>query len=245
MSSFMASVPPLLAPRGVEVAEELGTPLLEGAAQAGDLTDRAGGERVQYLFGDLAAGRVRGLVVHGSDLLRALPREFNLDVRLVRGERRGETCALPVGQVLLPGAQDVPDPVQRVVLASAVPVELLLNPAADLIDHVGGELDDVERVQHRAGVLETIIDRVLVPVERVQRRDLHSVTKVFAAVGEPVGVHLPGPPRDEVEQAGSVVPVGIWCQVDHPGEFFRATAAVLDRLGPDVVPRHAHQHPGS
>ena len=177
------------------------------------------------MFGDLATGRVRGLVVHGSDLLRALPRELDLDVGLVRGERRSEACALPIGEVLLAGSQDVPDPVQRVVPTASVAVELLLDAAADLIDHVGGEFDDVERVQHRTGVVETVIDRVLVPVERVQGRDLHSVTKVFAAVGEPVGVHLSGPPRDEVEQSGSVVSVGIWCQVDHPGEFLRATVS--------------------
>ena len=32
------------------------------------------------------------------------------------------------------------------------------------------------------------------------------------------------------------MPVGIRCQVDHPGQLLRATAAVLDRLGADVVP---------
>ncbi|GAB3757590.1 hypothetical protein GCM10027599_23900 [Yimella radicis] len=151
------------------------------------------------MFGGLGAGRVHGLVVHGSDGLGALPGELDLEAGFVRGERRGEACSLPVGEVVLPGSEDVPDPVQRVVLTASVPVEFLLDAAADLIDHVGGEFDDVERVQHRAGVVELVIDGVLVSVERVQGRDLHSVTKVFAAVGEPVGVHLPGPARDEVE----------------------------------------------
>ena len=38
---------------GVEVAEELGAPLLQGAAQAGDLGDRARRERGEDLLSDL------------------------------------------------------------------------------------------------------------------------------------------------------------------------------------------------
>jgi len=52
---------------------------------------------------------------------------------------------LPFGEVLLAGAEDVPDPVERVVAAAAVPGGVLLNPAADVIDDGAGELDDVER----------------------------------------------------------------------------------------------------
>jgi hypothetical protein len=40
----------------------------------------------------------------------------------------------------------------------------------------GGELDDVERVEDGAGVFELVIDGVLVPVERVQRGDLHCLS---------------------------------------------------------------------
>ena len=44
----------------------------------------------------------------------------------------------------------------------------LLDAAADLVDDLGAELDDVERVQHRHGVGQLVADRVGVPAERVQ-----------------------------------------------------------------------------
>jgi hypothetical protein len=53
---------------------------------------------------------------------------------------------LAVGEVLFAGPQDVPDPVQRVVLAAAVAVDLLLDSAPHVVDHGGGEFDDVEGV---------------------------------------------------------------------------------------------------
>lgn len=37
---------------------------------------------------------------------------------------------------------------ERVVLASAVAVDLLLHPAPDLVECLGAELDDVEGVEH-------------------------------------------------------------------------------------------------
>jgi len=54
-----------------------------------------------------------GLVVHGADLLGAQVGDLDLDVPLVGGERALQPGVLPVWQVLLVGAQDVPDPVQR------------------------------------------------------------------------------------------------------------------------------------
>ena len=52
--------------------------------------------------------------------------------------------------------------------------------------------DDVEGVQDGAGVIELVIDRVLVPVERVQGRDLHSGPERLPAVGEPVLIRRAG-----------------------------------------------------
>ena len=54
-------------------------------------------------------------------------------------------------------------------------------------------LDDMEGVEDRDGVLELVIDRVLVPVERVQGRDLHAPTEALTAFSEPVGVGLARP----------------------------------------------------
>jgi len=94
------------------------------------------------------------------------------------------------------------DAVQRVAFAAAVAVDLLLHPAPDLVHGLGAELDDVEGIKHRGGVFELFIDRVLVPMERVQRGYLHTGAESLGACGEPVHVGLAGTARDQVQQPG-------------------------------------------
>lgn len=48
-----------------------------------------------------------GLVVDRSELLGALPGDFDFDMALVGGERRVEAGLLPVSEMLLAGTQDV------------------------------------------------------------------------------------------------------------------------------------------
>jgi hypothetical protein len=104
--------------------------------------------------------------------------------------------------VLDTGAQQVADTVERVALAAAVPVDLLLYPAPDLVQRLGRESDDVKGVQHRDGILELVIERVLIPVKRVQGRHLDRGPEGLAPFGQPAGVDAAGPTRDEVEQPG-------------------------------------------
>jgi len=58
-------------------------------------------------------------VVHGPDALGALPGDVDLVVAVVGGDRGGEPGLLAVGEVFDAGAQDVADPVQRIVTAAA------------------------------------------------------------------------------------------------------------------------------
>ena len=132
-------------------------------AEAFDLADGARGELIEDLLSDRTAGGVGVLVIDRADLLGAQPGDLHFDVPLVGGPRRGQARFLPVGEVLRPGAQDIPDPVQRVVLAAAVAVDLLLNPAADIVNDRGREFEHVEGVQDRAGVLQLVIDAFLYP----------------------------------------------------------------------------------
>jgi len=141
-------------------------------------------------------------VIDRAELLGAVVGDFDLNVAFVGGERGVEPVALPVGEALLAGAEQVPDPVERVGLAAAVAVDVLLEAAAALVDGGGGELDDVERVEDRDRVGELVVDGVLVAVERVQRRFLDTVTEYLAAGVEPVAVGLAGPARDQVQQPG-------------------------------------------
>src|SRR5690625_5788751 len=87
-------------------------------------------------------------------------------------ECAGQPVLLARREALPPGAENMTDPVERLALAAAMPESLLLDPAADVIDRCAGELDDMEGVQHAGGVLELVIDRVLVTLERGQRRGL-------------------------------------------------------------------------
>lgn len=119
-------------------------------------------------------------------------------------------------------------------------MDLLLDAAADVVDDGGGERDDMERFQDRAGVLELVIDDVLVPAEWVQCCYLDPLAECVAAILKPGPVGLTGAARDQVQQSRPgpqfACAVGVEGQVDHRGQLFRATPTVLDRLAGNVVP---------
>ena len=51
-----------------------------------------------------------------------------------------------------------------------MPERVLLDPAADLVDHGRSKLQDMEGVQNGDGLGQFVADRVRVATERVQRR---------------------------------------------------------------------------
>ena len=118
---------------------------------------------------------------------------------------------LLVGEVLRAGAQEVLDPVERVALAPAVPRGGLLDPAADLVDALGAQGDDVEDVEHGGGLGQLLIDRGVVSLERAEGGDTDAGGEVFAAGRQPVGVGGPRPPLDQVEQTCPDLPVLVSC----------------------------------
>ena len=72
--------------------------------------------------------------------------------------------------------------VEGVACAPAVSGCVLLDAAAYLTWGVASELDDMEGVEHAGGVLELVVDGVLVSLEGVQCRDLDTGAKLFAAL---------------------------------------------------------------
>jgi len=58
----------------------------------------------------------------------------------------------------------------------------LLDTAAYLIESVASELDDVKGIEDAGGVLELVIDGVLVSLEGIQCRDLDTGAEVFATL---------------------------------------------------------------
>ena len=80
------------------------------------------------------------------------------------------------------GAQKKPDLIEGVTLAPAVTGRVLLDAATHLIKGITSELDDVKGVEDAGGVLELVVDGVLVSLEGIQRRDLDTGAKLFAAL---------------------------------------------------------------
>ena len=117
-----------------------------------------------------------------SDLLGAAVGDFDPDVRLICHEGLTEAFLLARGEPVARGAQKKPDLIEGIALASAVTGRVLLDAATHLIESVASELDDVKGTSGAGGVLELIVDGVLVSLEGIQRRDSHPRTEVFSAL---------------------------------------------------------------
>ena len=108
--------------------------------------------------------------------------DFDTDMRLICHEGLTEAFLLTWGEPVARGAQKKPDLIEGIPLASTVTGRVLLDAATHLIESVASELDDVEGVQDAGGVLELVVDGVLISLEGIQRRDSHPRTEVFAAL---------------------------------------------------------------
>ena len=88
---------------------------------------------------------------------------------------------LALGEVLPASAQDVPDPIERVVTAAAVAVDLLLDPTPDVVDDLGGEHDQLEDARSVLDAFHVVKVRHEALCVRMEVRDLHRL--VVAAAG--------------------------------------------------------------
>ena len=117
-----------------------------------------------------------------SDLLGAAVGDFNTDMRLICHEGLTEAFLLTLREPVARGAQEKPDLIEGIALASAVTGRVLLDAAAYLIESVASEFDDVKGIQDAGGVLELVVDGVFISLEGVQCRDLDTGAKLFAAL---------------------------------------------------------------
>ena len=159
-----------------------------------------------------------------SDLLGAVVGDFDTDMRLICREGLTESFLLTLREPITRGAKEKPDLIEGITLAPAVTQGVLLDATAYLIKGIADEFDDVKGIEHAGGVLELVINGVLVSLEGVQCRDLDTGAEVFAALGQPVLMHGARPSRDQVQQAGRgmILPAR---QVHDTGELTRAPAA--------------------
>jgi len=122
------------------------------------------------------------LVEDVSDLLGWQVGDFDTDMRLICREGLSESFLLTWGELVARGVQKKPDLVEGIACASAVTQGVLLDATTYLIKGVTGELDDVKGIEDAGGVLELIVDGVLVSLEGIQCRDLDTGAKLFAAL---------------------------------------------------------------
>ena len=108
--------------------------------------------------------------------------DFDTDMRLICREGLTEAFLLTLREPITRGAQKKPDLIEGIPLAPAVTGRVLLDAATHLTWSVASELDDMEGTSGAGGVLELVIDGVLISLEGIQRRDLDTGAKVFAAL---------------------------------------------------------------
>ena len=108
------------------------------------------------------------LVEDVSDLLGAVVGDFDTDMRLICREGLTESFLLTRGELVARGAQKKPDLIEGITLAPAVTGRVLLDATTHLTWGVASELDDVKGIEDAGGVLELVIDGVLVSLEGVQ-----------------------------------------------------------------------------
>ena len=170
------------------------------------------------------------MAVGGDHPLEDAPGGFDLDV-LGIGEQDHESFALPVSEQVLSGVQGPPGPVQRVVAAASVAVQVLLDPAPALVQGIPGEPDDVEGVHDRHRAREFLSGGGLEPGEPVHRDHLHRVTPRLGPVGEPGLERGLGAALEHIQQPCRAGPVADRGEINDDGDVLVA----LPRVPPDVL----------
>ena len=117
-----------------------------------------------------------------AHLLGAVVGDFDTDMRLICHEGLTEAFLLTLREPITRGAQKKPDLIEGITLAPAVTGRVLLDAATHLIESIASELDNMEGIEDAGGVLELIVNGVLVSLEGIQCRDLDTGAKLFAAL---------------------------------------------------------------
>ena len=108
--------------------------------------------------------------------------DVDTDMRLICHEGLTEAFLLTLREPITRGAQKKPDLIEGITLAPAVTGRVLLDAATHLIESIASELDNMEGIEDAGGVVELIVDGVLVSLEGIQCRDLDTGAKLFAAL---------------------------------------------------------------
>ena len=143
-----------------------------------------------------------GGVERGAELLVAAPGHGDFVVGVAGLQSGLDSFDLAGGEPIGAGAECVADSVERVVFAAAVAELFLLDPAPGLLHRLQAEFHHVEGVQYRGGVFELVADRVAVSRKGSRVAVADPAGERLTATAQPVGVHLSGAARYQVQQPG-------------------------------------------
>ena len=90
---------------------------------------------------------------------------------LICREGLTESFLLTLHEPITRGTQEKPDLIEGIPLAPEVTGRVLLDAAAHLIESAADEFDDVKGIDHAGGVLELVINGVLISLKGIQRRE--------------------------------------------------------------------------
>ena len=136
-----------------------------------------------------------GLMEDLAHLLGEQVSDFDTDMRLICHEGLTEAFLLTLREPITRGAQKKPDLIEGITLASAVTQGVLLDATAYLIESVASELDDVKGIEDAGGVLELVINGVLISLEGIQRHDSHPPRKSSPHSASQFSCTVPDLPR--------------------------------------------------
>jgi hypothetical protein len=208
-------------PKGSALTSARTTPHLDGSEQTSHYQMRLVGDGPPTFGG--------GGVVDGAELLVTLPGHVDFAVGVAGLQTLGELGLLAFGQMLHTVAEEAADLVERVVLVPSVAEGVLLDAAADLVDDLRSDANDVEGVEDRDRVGQLVTDSAPHSHGTDQRG-------LFDGGGESVGLVLQprlvggsGAADDRVEKPG--VEASPWSRV-------RSTMIVTARSVPTRDGRH-------
>lgn len=168
------------------IGEDLVTPSVDSAGEAGDFGDLSLGAPVkEHDQPPTGVGWVDRRVDVSEELLGD-PRGADLAVGIAGLEELGHPLEALRGEPLIRAQEDAAGPVERVRFAAPVAEGGLLGAAAHVVNRGVGQLDGVEVVHDAGGVGQVLVERRPVARCGVQRGETDPTAPLLAAGGEPV-----------------------------------------------------------
>jgi len=138
---------------GLVPGRDLVPPLAQRAAELVDL-GRAGLvlQIALETFDELDCDRRVGVRLDLTNHLLGVPSSADLTFRVASLEQPGQSGSTVVVEAFVGHHQQFASLVERIIGASAMAVDVVLNAATDVIQFRVGELDDMERTSHQPGL---------------------------------------------------------------------------------------------